>query len=105
VPSLTATATSINTTPVHDAVVLILILAAVTLGYLGWCYVAPFARCGRCDGNGKERTRTGRAWRPCSRCHGGGARMRLGRYLVNYLRAAHRDAVRADRIRSKRGQR
>ena len=102
---LAATATLIDTTPVQDAAVLIFILVAVTIGYLGWCYVSPFARCGRCDGNGKLRTRNGRAWRPCPRCDGDGARLRIGRHLVNYLRAAHRDAAQAARTRSKRGQR
>jgi hypothetical protein len=104
VSPMAATATSLGITTVQDAAMFILFLAGVTLGYLGWCYVSPFARCRRCDGNGKERTRTGRAWKPCRRCHGDGARMRLGRHVVNYLRAAHRDASQATRTRAKRWQ-
>lgn len=99
---LAATATSSDTTPVQDAAVLVLILVVVTVGYLGWCYVSPFARCGRCDGNGKLRTRNGRAWRPCPRCDGDGARLRIGRHLVNHLRAARRDADKALKARNRR---
>lgn len=89
------------TLPVHNIAVALLMIAAVTFGYLLWCWASPFTRCGRCDANGKIRTRTGRAWRPCPRCHGDAYRLRLGRHLVNYLRQARRDVPLKHRTRNR----
>lgn len=56
------------------------LLAAVWLAlYVLACVVWPFAACRRCDGTGKRRSPSGRAWRPCGRCGGAGRRVRLGR--------------------------
>ncbi len=73
---------------------LTLILAAVTLSYIGACVVWPFAACRRCGGAGKSRSPSGRAWRYCHRCKGTGARLRAGRRAWNALRRIHRDSWR-----------
>lgn len=65
------------------AVAVALIWAA---GYGLACAVWPFRACRRCDGSGKRRSPSGKAWRSCPRCHGGGARLRYGRRLWNYFR-------------------
>lgn len=61
-----------------------LMLAAVAAGlwlagYWTACAVWPFMACQRCEGAGKRRSPSGRAWRPCPRCKGAGRRMRSGR--------------------------
>lgn len=60
-------------------------LAALVLGggYLIACAWWPFAACYGCDGDGKKRSPSGKAWRPCRRCKGSGARLRIGRRLWN----------------------
>jgi hypothetical protein len=67
--------------------------AAVWLaGYLLVCKVWPFKACRRCDGNGKLRSPSGKAWRTCPRCKGSSGRLRLGRHVWNYLARAHRES-------------
>lgn len=60
-------------------------LAVLALGalviYLGACAVWPFTACRRCDGSGKRRSPSGRAWRECRRCTGSGRRVRVGRRI------------------------
>jgi hypothetical protein len=61
------------------------VLTVLALGglllYIGACAVWPFAACRRCDGSGKRRSPSGKAWRPCGRCDGSGKRIRLGRHI------------------------
>jgi hypothetical protein len=57
-------------------------------GYVGTCAWWPFAACRRCDGEGKLRSPTGRAWRLCRRCTGSGRRVRFGFRVVEWLRDA-----------------
>ncbi|GAA2599067.1 hypothetical protein GCM10010399_32240 [Dactylosporangium fulvum] len=64
-------------------IALILLPIAVTLGYAFACWVWPFKPCGRCDGTGKRRSPTGRAFRLCPRCDGTGRRLRAGRWIYN----------------------
>jgi len=72
-PLAAATATSFPTGTV-------LILAAVALaGYVLACWLWPFAAHGRCNGTGKRRSPSGKAWRPCRGCGGSGRKVRLGR--------------------------
>jgi hypothetical protein len=67
-------------------------LAVLAGGYALACLVWPFTACPRCDGSGRRRSPSGRAWRDCRRCKGSGARLRAGRRIVNWLgrRAASR---------------
>jgi hypothetical protein len=57
-------------------------------GYLGACAWWPFANCRRCDGAGKFRSPSGKAWRNCKRCKGSGRRVRFGVRVVDWLRGA-----------------
>jgi hypothetical protein len=82
------------THPGIDTAALFLAALVVTACYLGACAIWPFGACGRCDGNGKIRSPSGRAWRPCPRCKGSGGRLRLGRHVWNHLRARRDDARR-----------
>ncbi|WP_088289835.1 hypothetical protein [Kineosporia sp. A_224] len=50
-------------------------------GYLIACTLFPFAACRNCQGSGKFRSPSGRAWRNCRRCKGTGRRIRLGRRI------------------------
>ena len=74
------------------AIALILILAAVTLGYSFACWVWPFKSCKRCHGSGKRRSPSGRAFRLCRSCEGTGRRLRAGRWIYNRLSSTRRDA-------------
>lgn len=56
------------------------------------CTWWPFARCLRCEGEGKLRRGDGKVWRPCKRCKGSGARLRVGRKVWNYLHAQRKAA-------------
>jgi hypothetical protein len=75
-----------------------LLLAIVGLslvaGYVIACWIWPFRACPRCDGSGKIRSPSGKAWRPCKRCKGGGARLRIGRRIFNYGSRLHREGTR-----------
>lgn len=73
-----------------------IVIAAVlvwAVGYVVACAVWPFRACRRCDGSGKRRSPSGKAWRPCRRCRGGGARLRFGRRAWNYARRLHREGA------------
>ncbi|MEU5724684.1 hypothetical protein ABZ783_23045 [Micromonospora sp. NPDC047738] len=63
-----------------------LALALATLGYLAVCVVAPFGRCGTCDGTGRKRSPLTRAGRECRRCAGTGLRLRVGRHVINHIK-------------------
>ena len=80
--------------PVAPASTLILLLLIVTIGYVGACAVWPFRACRHCDGIGKRRSPSGRAWRYCRHCDGTGGKLRLGRRIWNYLRSLYRDGTR-----------
>jgi len=54
-------------------------------GYVIACAVWPFAACRRCEGAGKLKSPTGRAFRLCRRCKATGRRIRTGRRLFNWL--------------------
>jgi hypothetical protein len=55
-------------------------------GYAVACWWWPFAACRRCEGGGKRRSPSGRAWRKCRRCKGTGARLRVGRRVSSWVR-------------------
>ncbi len=88
--TLTA-ATASNSLPHRDALYGWAILAALvwTAGDLLACWIWPFGTCRACHGTGKRRSPSGRAFPACRRCDGDGARLRVGRHLINYLRAEY----------------
>lgn len=57
--------------------------------YVVACWLWPFASCWRCEGRGKFRSPSGKAWRNCGRCKGSGAKLRVGRKLWTYTRRVH----------------
>lgn len=61
-------------------------------GYAAACWIWPFTACRKCDGAGKHRSPSGKAWRKCRRCAGSGTRIRLGRKLFNWLRVTTKEA-------------
>jgi hypothetical protein len=72
-----------------QAATVALIVTIVAGIYLLTCLIWPFGRCRRCSGAGKFKSPLGRAYRHCGRCKGSGLRLRLGRYVINHLRALH----------------
>ncbi len=85
-PILAATATAPTDVPGLPVAVLVLAAVLVTLGYALRCLCWPFRACGWCDGTGKRRSATGRAYRFCRHCDGTGLRLRLGRRAWNATR-------------------
>jgi hypothetical protein len=72
------------------AIAAALVWAAV---YALGCYVWPFANCRRCDGSGKRRSPSGRAFRLCRRCKGTGRRLRIGRRMWNAYRRTRKEGT------------
>lgn len=70
------------------ATVLLLVTIATAL-YLLTCLIWPFGTCRRCKGGGKRLAPLGRVFRHCTRCDGTGYRVRIGRHVINHLRATH----------------
>jgi hypothetical protein len=92
------------TTTLHTAgqvATVLLIVAAVVGFYLLTCLVWPFGKCRKCKGVGKFKSPFGNAFRHCPRCDGSGLRVRVGRHVITYIRAA-RGA--ADNTTSKGGK-
>lgn len=75
------------------AVTVITGLTLWVLGYAVACRVWPYAACRKCDGAGRFRSPSGRAWRHCRRCKGSGARVRFGLRIWTKLAAVKKDAV------------
>lgn len=61
-------------------------LAVYAGGYTVAQIVWPFANCRRCEGSGRHRSPSGKAWRNCRKCQGNGRRLRLGRKIWNWYR-------------------
>ena len=62
----------------------------ITVGVLAWlagyavlCAIYPFTAHGRCNGTGKLRSPSGKAWRTCRGCKGSGRKLRIGRRLFD----------------------
>lgn len=72
----------------------VLVLVVVAVGYLLTCWIWPFGRCPRCKGLGKRKAPLGRVYRICLPCEGTGYRVRIGRRVINHLRATHRAGTR-----------
>ncbi|WP_412516480.1 hypothetical protein K8Z49_37910 [Actinomadura madurae] len=82
-------ATASHTTHPSGAWLLFAILAAV--GYLLHCVIWPYRACRKCDGAGRFRSPSGRAWRYCNRCGGRGAQLRTGRRIWTHLKNIDRN--------------
>jgi len=68
------------------AATMILLALVALAAYALLCAASPFARCKKCEGNGKLRRHGAsprRGWKDCRHCHGNGARLRLGRRLYH----------------------
>lgn len=73
----------------------VLILVAITFGYVSACVIWPFKACRRCEGSGKRPALFGgRAFRICPRCGGNGRRLRTGRAVWNFAHRLHGEAHR-----------
>ncbi|MFC9694670.1 hypothetical protein ACFTSF_39350 [Kribbella sp. NPDC056951] len=81
-----ATLTAAAHTAGQVATVLLIVTIAVGF-YLLTCLVWPFGKCRRCKGVGKFKSPFGNAFRHCGKCDGSGLRVRLGRHLINHMRA------------------
>jgi hypothetical protein len=75
-------------TAAQAATVALIVTIALGLYLLG-CLIWPFGKCRRCKGAGKFKSPFGRAYRYCGRCQGSGLRIRLGRHVINHIRAVH----------------
>lgn len=87
------------------AVILVILVGAS--GYALLCWVSPFGACRACDGtgnhtpwserraarNGQTVKRRRRIRKPCRRCKGTGARLRIGRRIHNAGRRLHHDGT------------
>ena len=69
---------------------ILIVVALVTIRYLGSCAIWPFTTCRRCDGHGRIGGPLG-GIRLCPRCDATGLRLRLGRRAWNALRRLYRD--------------
>ncbi|MDL4777598.1 hypothetical protein [Actinomadura xylanilytica] len=65
---------------------LLLLALVASVGYIAACAVWPFRACRPCRGLGRFHSPTGRAWHPCRRCNGTGAKLRFGRRIYAALR-------------------
>ena len=68
------------------ATVALLVTVSIAF-YLLTCVVWPFGKCRRCKGAGKFKSPFGNAYRHCGRCQGSGLRVRIGRHVINHIRA------------------
>ncbi|WP_112248091.1 hypothetical protein [Kribbella monticola] len=68
------------------ATVVLIVIVAVAF-YLLTCLIWPFGKCRRCKGVGKFKSPFGKAYRHCGKCEGSGLRVRLGRHVINHMRA------------------
>jgi hypothetical protein len=68
------------------ATVALIVTVSVTF-YLLTCLIWPFGKCRRCKGEGKFKSPLGKAYRHCGKCQGSGLRVRLGRHVINHIRA------------------
>ncbi|TKG66193.1 hypothetical protein [Prauserella endophytica] len=64
----------------------VLVALALIALYVIACIIWPFAPCGRCNGAGRFRSPSGKAWRACRRCRGSGRKERLGRKLLTLIK-------------------
>jgi hypothetical protein len=93
--TLPATLAATPAHPGHSATVWLVLLGIGWLtGYALACWLWPFKSCRACDGTGRRRSPSGRAYARCRRCQRTGDRLRAGRWLWNYLHHARSKANR-----------
>jgi hypothetical protein len=63
-------------------------------GYAVACWIWPFDACAKCEGIGRKKSPSGRAFRLCRRCKGTGRRIRTGRRVFNWLRLLRDEGTR-----------
>ncbi len=86
-----ATATSDGLEP--QTILMLFIAGLVWLAcYTFACWFWPFAACKKCDGQGRFKSPSGRAWRRCPRCKGTATRLRTGRRIFNWLHVTKEEA-------------
>ena len=61
----------------------VLATGVLLAAYIAACAIYPFTAHGRCNGTGKLRSPSGKAWRTCSGCKGSGRKLRIGRRLFD----------------------
>jgi DnaJ-class molecular chaperone len=77
----------------HPAIALVLLLAVVTVGYVGTVVTWPFVSCRRCSGTGKTRSWIfPKTHRVCRRCGGTGRQLRRARVVWNFFHRLHHNA-------------
>jgi hypothetical protein len=85
--SIAATATD-QVDPTLGYWILGLAATGFAICYAAACWIWPFTSCRKCEGAGRFRSPTGKNWRKCPRCAGGGSKIRTGRKVWNYFRTA-----------------
>lgn len=81
--------TASHTAHPSGAWILLTVLAAAA--YIVHCVIWPYRACPKCQGAGRFRSPSGKAWRYCHRCNGRGAQLRPGRRLWTHLKNTNRD--------------
>jgi len=71
---------------------LALLVIVATVGYAVACAVWPLTAHGRCNGTGKRRSPSGKAWRTCRGCGGSGRKVRLGRKAWSFVNNTRGDS-------------
>ncbi|TDB96366.1 hypothetical protein [Actinomadura sp. 7K534] len=75
----------------HPSTAWLLLATLGAIGYLLHCVIWPYRACRKCDGAGRFRSPSGRAWRYCNRCGGKGAQLRTGRRIWTHLKSIDRN--------------
>lgn len=65
----------------------VLIAGGLPLYYLSSCAFWPYSKCWRCKGDAKHKAMWGGGFRLCGWCSGTGRRLKVGRWVFNYIRA------------------
>jgi hypothetical protein len=94
---LAATATHHAATHSHYLGGLVILAVLAAAAWLLLAALRPITACRRCRGLGKIPARTGRGWRPCTRCGHTGYRIRPGYHLTTRARDIHRNGTRDHR--------
>jgi len=75
----------------HNPGAWILLATLTAVAYVAHCVIWPYRACPKCQGAGRFRSPSGKAWRYCNRCGGKGAQLRPGRRVWTHIKNANRD--------------
>lgn len=78
-----------SSNPGHGSAGLLPFALIVIAVYVVSCVIWPYRSCTKCDGQGRFRSPSGKAWRYCHHCGGRGAQLRVGRRIWTYLKNTH----------------